>query len=85
MPVAVNCVAIFTGTLAVSGVTEIDAREDDATTKSDVALTDPICVVIVADPGACPVASPNAVIVATAGSEELHCASPFRFNFVPSL
>jgi hypothetical protein len=76
---------MFTGTLEVSGVTEIDAREDEATTKFAVALTDPICAVIVVDPADCPVANPNAVMVAAFESEELHCARWLRLKVVLSL
>jgi hypothetical protein len=79
---------MFTGTLALSGVTEIDTSADEATIRVVVVLTDPNCTEIVVEPAACPVAKPNAEIVATVGSEEVHCASRFKFNVVnvvPSL
>src|SRR5271157_6549271 len=85
VPVAVNCCVLPTAMEGFAGVTAIDT----STAAVTVSVVEPVILLIVAPiveaPLLTPFAKPPAVIVATAGAEELHVAVLVRFCVLPSL
>jgi hypothetical protein len=84
-PVAVNCWPLPAATVAVAGVTEIDVNSAAVTVNVAEPLIVPDLAVMVAVPGATPVANPPVLTVATAVVEEVHLAVLVRFCVLPSL
>jgi len=81
----VNCWVVPGAIDAVLGVTAIETN-DGVTVKAAVPLIDPELAVIVAVPGASPVANPVCLpTLATDSAEEVHVAEVVRFCVVPLL
>src|SRR6266404_1799370 len=65
VPVAVNCRSMVAGTVQLCGVTWMEVKAADSTTRLAVALTDPDCALMVVTPADCPAATPAVLTVAT--------------------
>lgn len=85
VPMALNCVLICAGIVAVAGVMAIEFNAVASTIKFAELLIPPSCAVIVTAPADCPVAPPEPVMLATVASEVLHPTTPEIFCVVPSL
>ena len=83
---AVSCCAVFTGMVGFAGVITMELRFAAALLMVRVAdaFTNPEVAVIVATPGALPVARPAVSIVATLVSDEAHCTVPVTSLVLPS-
>ena len=86
MPVALNCKVVPVAMVAVAGVRETDCRWAFTTVKSEESVKAPTVAVIVVVPGPTVVAIPVlALIVATAGDDELQTAPLCRSALDPSV
>jgi hypothetical protein len=79
VPVAVNCWVFPLATLGLAGVTAIDCNTAADTVKTVEPVTLPSVALMLDVPGATPVASPPAVIVATDGVADAHVTWLVRF------
>jgi len=84
-PVAANCWILPAATEAVAGVTEIDVKTAAVTVNVVEPPIFPEVAVMVAVPGATPLARPVLFTVATDVAEEAHLAVLVRFWVVPLL
>jgi len=84
-PIARNCVQNPAGTLGFAGATWTEVKLAPSTTTFAVALTDPLCAVMIAIPADCPVTNPFCVTVAIELSEDVQVAKPFNNCVLPSL
>lgn len=71
--VAWNWTWVVAGVVAAVGVTLIDVKAEDSTTRFALPLRPPLCAVIVTLPADCPVAAPP-LTVATVGSDDVQLA-----------
>ncbi len=85
VPVAVNCSVSPAGTDTLAGVRESEVNTAEDTVNVAEPLIFPEVAVIVAIPGAAPVASPLLLMVATEVADELHVAELVKFCVVPLL
>ncbi len=86
MPVALNCTVVPMARVAVAGVNESDCKCASTTVKLEVSVKLPTVAVIVVVPGPTVVAKPvPALIVATAGEDELQTAPLCRSALEPSV
>jgi hypothetical protein len=86
VPVAVNCSVPPEGIDGFAGVTAMEDRTDDATVKVVVPEIEPwVAVIVVLLPDCTPVASPDELMLATPGDEEVHETAPVKFCVLPSV
>ncbi len=86
MPVALNCTVVPMARVAVAGVNESDCKCASTMVKLEVSVKLPTVAVIVVVPGPTVVAKPvPALIVATAGEDELQTAPLCRSALEPSV
>lgn len=85
MPVAVNCWLAPTAIEKFAGVTVIETRVGCVTLNSVEPFTEPDVAVMVEDPAATPVASPEAEMVAVAAVPDHQTAVVVKSFVLPSL
>jgi hypothetical protein len=85
VPVALNCWLVPIAIDCTAGVTEIEIRCAATTVRSEVSVKEPTLAVKVVEPAATVVASPDALMVAVAGVEEVQVTPLVKSKLVPSV
>ena len=85
VPTAVNGWLVPSAIDALAGLTAIERRCAATTVRLVESVSDPTCAVSVVEPAPAVLASPEALMVATAGEEELHVTPLTRSWLEPSL
>jgi len=85
VPVALNCWLVPIAIDCTAGVTEIEIRWAATTVRSDVSVNEPTFAVIVVEPAATVVASPDPLMEAVAGVEDVQVTPLVKSKLEPSV